>query len=220
MPVRNLLTLLALLATLALIVACGPAAPASPAPAATPVATPVSADTPEPIGTPEPIVTPEPVDTPAPVDTPDANGTPDPAATPVAGTLEQMLPTTIGGQTMQYMSMHPGMLGPDMGFGDDEFSQQLQDMGVSSDDIEVAVGAGEVGVVTAIRIRGLTADQLQQLFMAQHGQLTQTTLGGRTAWQTPTQPGTPPAWLLVAGDVMLSMVLSEEHATEVVQQLP
>lgn len=151
-----------------------------------------------------------------------------------AGELGALIPNTIGNITLQKQSMSG-----DQFVGSGTATQEAQDfldgLGVSTDDVTVAVGfgvdpgSGSVFAELLFRAQGASSDRLMSLFMEAADRQQETPLqwqsvqiGGKTVEKaTTTQQGAGTVYLYASGDLLAYIgAASDDQAAEALAALP
>jgi hypothetical protein len=116
--------------------------------------------------------------------------------------LEAMFPTSLGGQTLQVLSMSGNdFMGS--GMSGTEIGPILQQLGKSPADLSVAVGGTSSVSVIAFRIKGVPADQFLSAYTqtAQGATITDASFGGKPVKKVVTT-GQDPIYLYLHDDVI------------------
>jgi hypothetical protein len=178
---------------------------------------------------------------------PTATPTPEPTATPAASEslplpslpssakdLEELLPDEIGGMELQKFSMQGSEFLAGGGGSDEDTQQFLEDLGVSPEDVAVALafsmgGEADAPAAFAFRARGASSQQLIDTFKASQAtgasaeplEWRSATVGGK-----PVEMATDPSvdqtiYLYAVGDVLFLISASDEaDAAEALAGLP
>lgn len=129
----------------------------------------------------------------------------------------------LAGQPVLYTTVTPEMLGS-QGLGlPVDIEETLRTLGLRTEDIEMVLGFGAGGVVTAARVQGASADEmLAQLLETQHagvGLPEPRLLGGKEAVFLPLDSGQ--GWYFHAsGDTIFGILADEGSAAELFTSVP